>query len=101
MSSQAESLLRGPVLRFAPEVFQAELSGWLSFGERPDDELLWAILRNDLLHAFAYAPKHNYALVHATLAWLLNFAPPQAYGSAEAVGIWVQKGGLGGRKLHS
>jgi len=88
--------LHGPVLRFAPEVFQAELAAWLNFGEPPDDELLWAILRNDLIKAFAYAPRHNYALVHAMLAWLLNFGPQGSFGSADAVTRWAIAGGLHG-----
>ena len=91
MSSQLK--LRGPALRFAPEEFQAELLAWLNLGDLPDDKLLTAILANDLMQVFALAP-HNWALVHATITWMLNFAPPGSYGSAQAVTAWHGCGGL-------
>src|SRR5262245_64677075 len=84
---------RGLPLQLAPEAFQAELSGWLSFGILPDDELLVAILRNDLQGAIALtAGTASWRLVRATLIWLWNYAPANAWGSAERVHVWREYG---------
>lgn len=99
MVSQLKTPLRAPVLRLAPELFAAELSGWLHYGARPKDALLLAILENDLQRTFALGPT-SWPLIHATLVWLFNFAPPLSYGSAAAVAAWVCRGGLYGGSMQ-
>lgn len=82
-------------LRLAPNIFVAELAGWLEAGIPPESQLLGAILKNDLSHAIALTGPHTWPLVHATLVWLWNFAPTQSYGSKAAVERWECMGGIG------
>lgn len=89
MVSQLKTPLREAAFRFAPELFQAGLAAWLISGEPPDDELLCAILKNDLGRAFAFLGHDGeWRLVHACLVWLYNFAPHGSYGSAQAFDDW-------------
>jgi hypothetical protein len=86
--------IRGAPLKFAPEVFAAELGEWINFREPPDDDVLAAILKNDLARVIALtAGPNTWMLVQATLRWLWNFAPPGSYGSAEAFKTWRDSGG--------
>ena len=90
-----ELKVRGVPLHFAPEGFQADLDAWISSGALPDDNLLIAILRNDLAAIVGLSKSAaTWPMVHDTQVWLWNFAPPQSYGSAEAVAKWQRRGGL-------
>jgi hypothetical protein len=97
MSSLPPTRTRVGALKLAPEPFQAELAAWIEWAEPPDDELLLAVLKNDLHGVFAFVPSSGSgtpSLVRATLTWLVNFAPPGSYGSAQAVWAWSARGGL-------
>jgi hypothetical protein len=69
-------------LKLAPEPFAADLCGWVEAGLLPDDELLIAILANDLHKTTVYAG-NSLTQVRATLHWLVNFAPPTCFGSKD------------------
>jgi hypothetical protein len=73
----------------APPTFIAELNRWLSSGVWPRDQLLQAILQNDLAHAVAIAgPANEWQLVHLAMVWLWNHAPVGSYGSPERCRAW-------------
>jgi hypothetical protein len=80
----------GVPIQFAPRVFAGQLDDWLESGIPPRNELLQAILENDLGHAIALTGSANWPLVHDTLIWLWNFAPPQCHGSQYHTKRWMQ-----------
>jgi hypothetical protein len=89
---------RGHPAQFAPDVFAIELTDWIQYGVAPDNELLHAILRNDLAGTIALTSHSSWHLVHATLVWLWNFAPPGSFGSRHLIHCWEQAGGREGQR---
>lgn len=85
--------LRGAPIQFAPNAFAIQLANWIESGIAPDNELLHAILSNDLGHTVALTGTTSWLLVHDTLVWLWKFAPPHCYGSKAHVMRWEQMGG--------
>lgn len=83
--------VQGAPIQFAPTVFAAPLEDWTESGIAPDDELLRAIIDNDLGHTVALKP--SWKLVRDTTVWLWNHAPPQCYGSRFHVARWLQRRG--------
>jgi hypothetical protein len=101
MSVVSQLKVHGAPLRFAPEVFAAELSEWINLGEAPDNDLLAAILRNDLHGAIALTADYaSWRLIRETLIWLVNFAPIECFGSVDNVRIWMDRGGAEGRPMR-
>jgi len=83
--------VQGAPIQFAPKRYAAQLEDWTESGIAPDDELLRAIIDNDLGHTVALKP--SWKLVRETLFWLWNHAPPQCYGSKYHVVRWLQRRG--------
>jgi hypothetical protein len=83
--------VQGAPIEHAPQRFAAQLEDWTESGIAPDDELLRAIIDNDLGHTWALKP--SWKLVHETLVWLLNWAPKQSYGSRYHTTRWMQRRG--------
>ena len=75
-------------LKLAPMVFIPELAGWLTAGREPDNDMLTAILRNDLAAVVALSPGATFDLPRATLRWLWNYAPPRSFGSPALFEQW-------------
>jgi hypothetical protein len=98
MVSQLEPLPHIGALKLAPMAFASELARWLSAGRSPDNDMLAAILRNDLAAVVALSPQTAFDLPRATLHWLWNFAPHESFGSARAFDAWQQRGGLERRR---
>ena len=65
----------GAPIEHAPSVFRAELAGWVKFVRVPDNELLAAIIRNDLGRVIALTNETSWPLVRDTMRWLWAFAP--------------------------
>ena len=84
--------------QFAPDLFAVELVDWIEHGSVPGNELLLAILRNDLAGTIALTSHSSWHLVHATLVWLWNFAPPGSFGSRHLVHCWEHAGGREGQR---
>jgi len=97
MSTTTE-MLRNAVIRLAPEAFHTELNAWVNFGFMPEDDLLVAILENDLGGVLAHAARDRgmWNLVCATQNWLWMYAPARSYGSDLMVEHWKRTGGLDG-----
>lgn len=65
----------GAAIEHAPSVFRVELAGWVKFGRVPDNELLAAIIRNDLGRVIALSRENTWPLVRDTMRWLWAFHP--------------------------
>ena len=87
--------VRGAPVEFAPSEFAVELTDWIQYGSLPDNELLTAILRNELGHTVALTGSNAYSwrIVREALRWLWAFAPPACFGSRQAVDRWEASGG--------
>lgn len=79
---------------FAPREFIDELAAWVEFGELPDNEILNAIIKNDLHAVIAF--QGSWQLARETLRALPKIEP-KCFGSAEAVRAWARQGGMDGR----
>ena len=90
MSPAAAPQVRDELYRIAPDDFQRELSDWIEHRTRPGDDLLWAILQNDLGTVVAYAASEGGAFLtaRAILMWLWQNAPKGCYGSPDACLTW-------------
>jgi hypothetical protein len=65
----------GAPLDLAPQFFRAELRAWVNSGRVPDNELLAAIIRNDLGRVIALSRENSWPLVRDTMRWLWAFHP--------------------------
>lgn len=54
------------------------------------------ILKNDLIGAVRHADIVQRDLIHATVLWLWNAIPMEAWGTFESYCIWAGKGGMAG-----
>lgn len=94
------TVVRALPAKFAPEAFATELIAWVRFGEAPDNDLLHAILRNDLQAVIGLTGNdQSWAAVRATMIWLWNFAPKECWGSEDAVRAWRDLGATWWRRV--
>lgn len=78
-----------------PEHCRESLRAYVERG-RPVGDFLRCVLSNDLTGAFRHADDVNRELMEDYVGWLWNEAPGDAWGSGEAYGAWVKRGGLQG-----
>lgn len=83
--------VQGAPIEHAPQRFAAQLEDWTESGILPDDELLRAIIENDLAHTVALKP--SWKLVCDTQVWLWNWAPRQCHGSRYHTMRWEMRQG--------
>lgn len=94
----ASTSVRAELYRIAPEVFQDQLRDWIEHGIEPHDDLLHAILANDLGSVVSHAAEEPscFTLARATLMWLWNGAPARCYGSPGHIEAWHRHRGEAG-----
>jgi len=64
-------------------------------GIEPDHhDFLYELLCNDLTGVFKFADNNNLAALQTWVTWLWWEVPANAWGSAEKVKAWVERGGL-------
>lgn len=90
MPSSTVAPVRDELFRLAPEFFQIQLKEWIQRGTLPADDLLYAVLNNDLGAVVAYVASDGstFVQVRAILMWLWNTAPSDAFGSPAKVESW-------------
>jgi hypothetical protein len=90
MPTAAAHEVRDELYRLVPDDFQRELRDWVERRIQPADDLLWAILNNDLGTVVSYAASEGGAFLEAraVLMWLWNTAPRGSYGSPDACRAW-------------
>lgn len=86
----ASTLVRAELYRRAPDVFRDQLQAWVERGVEPADNLLYAIISNDLGTVFAHAAEDTwvFSATRKTLRWLWEHAPSECYGSRGHVETW-------------
>lgn len=84
-----------------PEHMRNDLDLYLRRGIPPGSFML-AVLRNDLVDAYARADHINQHRIRDYADFLYNYAPSipvRAWGSPEAVSHWIESGGADGLGL--
>jgi hypothetical protein len=76
-----------------PRHMHRGLINWLAFGVMPGG-FLQAVLRNDLVQAFARADAENTAAMREWAAFLYDDMPRGAWGSEKTIAEWQRIGGL-------
>ena len=79
-----------------PESMHHGLEHYIQYGI-PGGGFLSAIFENNLVRAAGAADVWNMPALPAYANYLYNHMPSDAWGSADKVAHWVQKGGLRGR----
>jgi hypothetical protein len=76
-----------------PSHMQEAILSYVKNGRLTGD-FLQAIVSNDLFKAVGHADMKNLPLIPLYVQWFFNRAPMGCIGSAEAVRLWCEKGGL-------
>lgn len=75
---------------FVPGSLHDEVISYFTRHQRPAGKFLAAVLENNLTVALAEAGPVNRAFLVDLLEFLVRHAPPDSWGSVEAVDAWVK-----------
>ena len=81
--------------RGIPDYMRPGLVCWFELGIRPGSFLM-AVLENDLCRAATRADRKNISKLSNYGRFLLEYAPPESFGSPEICNSWFDRGGLTG-----
>lgn len=79
-----------------PEYMQASIAAYLLDGA-PMGDYLMALFTGRHFEAVSRADGNNFQLFAWQVKWVGQMAPMGAYGSAEKVAAWMERGGLSGK----
>lgn len=68
-----------------------DLRRWAELGETPEEKLLQAVIRNDLVAAFGYADRWNAPNLGAFAAFVYNELPSACWRTERNIAAWAKK----------